>query len=78
MSFGKWYGEKLKMKISPSLTQKSYMNSTDTLNYNYFTPELNLEFDTRDIFWNPKRGARIIQTVVPMIGENSFYIWNQS
>ena len=26
MSFGKWYGEKLKMKISPSLTQKSYIN----------------------------------------------------
>ena len=78
MSFGKWYGEKLKMRISPALTQKSYMNSTDTLNYNYFTPELNLEFDTRDIFWNPKRGVRIIQTIVPMIGENSFHIWNQS
>ena len=78
MSFGKWYGEKLKMRISPALTQKSYMNSIDTLNYNYFTPELNLEFDTRDIFWNPKRGVRIIQTVVPMIGENSFYTWNQS
>ena len=78
MSFGKWYGEKLKMRISPALTQKSYLNSIDTLNYNYFIPELNLEFDTRDIFWNPKRGARIIQTVVPMIGENSFYIWNQS
>ena len=78
MSFGKWYGEKLKMRISPALTQKSYINSIDTLNYSYFTPELNLEFDTRDIFWNPRRGIRIIQTIVPMIGENSFYIWNQS
>ena len=78
MSFGKWYGEKLKMRISPALTQKSYLNSIDTLNYNYFIPELNLEFDTRDIFWNPKRGVRIIQTIVPMIGENSFHIWKQS
>ncbi len=78
MSFGKWYGEKLKIRISPALTQKNYMNSIDTLSYNYFTPELNFEFDTRDIFWNPKKGVRIIQSVVPMIGENSFYVWNQS
>ena len=69
---------KIKMKISPSLTQKSYINSIDTLNYNYFTPELNLEFDTRDIYWNSKRGVRIIQTIEINDGGNSFYIWNQS
>ncbi len=78
LSFGKWYGEKLKFKISPTLTQKFFMNSIDTLSYNYFAPELNFEFDSRDIYWNPKRGFRAIQAVVPMLGENSFYVWQQS
>ena len=78
MNFGKWYGEKLKVRISPSLIQKYFLNSIDTLSYNYFSPEINLEIDTRDIFWNPKNGIRIIQSIAPMLGENIFYVWNQS
>tara|TARA_B100001564_G_scaffold159368_1_gene133970 strand:+ start:7982 stop:9277 length:1296 start_codon:yes stop_codon:yes gene_type:complete len=78
LSFGKWYGDRLKARISPILTQKNFMNSIDTLSYNYFTPELNFEFDSRDIYWNPRKGTRIIQSFVPMLGENSFYIWSQS
>tara|TARA_Y100000022_G_C13247693_1_gene375641 strand:- start:796 stop:2097 length:1302 start_codon:yes stop_codon:yes gene_type:complete len=78
MNFGKWYGEKLKVRFSPSLIQKFFFNSIDTLSYNYFSPEINLEIDTRDIFWNPKNGIRIIQSIVPMLGENIFNVWNQS
>ena len=78
MNFGKWYGEKIKVRISPTIIQKYFLNSNDTLSYNYFSPEINLEIDTRDIFWNPKNGIRIIQSIVPMLGENTFYVWNQS
>ena len=72
MNFGKWYGEKIKVRISPTIIQKYFLNSIDTLSYNYFSPEINLEIDTRDIFWNPKNGIRIIQSIVPMLGENTF------
>ena len=54
------------------------MNENDTLSYKYISPEINLEIDTRDIFWNPTSGTRIIQSIVPRLGENSFYVWNQS
>ena len=78
MSIGKWYGENIKLRFSPTITQKVYANKLDTLEYSYFIPELKFEFDTRDIFWNPKKGFRIIQSFIPMLGENEFYIWNQS
>ena len=78
MSIGKWYGENIKLRFSPTITQKVYANRLDTLEYSYFIPELKFEFDTRDIFWNPKKGFRIIQSFIPMLGENEFHIWNQS
>tara|TARA_B100000927_G_scaffold288473_1_gene283132 strand:- start:189 stop:1481 length:1293 start_codon:yes stop_codon:yes gene_type:complete len=78
MNFGKWYGEKLKVRISPALIKKIFLNSIDTLSYSYFSPEINLEIDTRDIFWNPKNGIRVIQSIIPMLGKNIFYVWNQS
>ena len=78
MNFGKWHGEKKKFRISPTIIQKYFLNSIDTLSYYYFSPEINLEIDTRDIFWDPKNGIRIIQSIVPMLGKNTFYVWNQS
>ena len=78
VSIGKWYGEKIKFRFSPTLTLKNFMNVNDTLKYEYLTPDINLEIDTRDIFWNPNRGIRIIQSVVPKLGEKSFYVWSQS
>ena len=78
VSIGKWYGEKIKFRFSPTLTLKNFMNVDDTLKYEYLTPDINLEIDTRDIFWNPNSGIRIIQSVIPKLGENSFYVWNQS
>ena len=75
---GKWYGENVKIKLSSTLISKNFINSDDTLGYNYFSPELSFDLDTRDIFWNPKRGIRVIQSIIPMVGENSFYMWKQS
>ena len=78
ISIGKWYGEKIKLKLSPALTKKSFTNSINSLVYTFFIPELKIEYDTRDIFWNPTRGTRIIQSVIPMLGDNKFIVWNQS
>jgi outer membrane protein assembly factor BamA len=54
------------------------MNSIDTLSYDYFIPGLNFEIDTRNIYWNPQKGLRIIQSINPMVGKNKFFVWNQS
>ena len=78
ISIGKWYGEKIKLRFSPALIKKSFANSLNTLVYKFFIPELKIELDTRDIFWNPTRGSRIIQSIVPMLGSNNFIVWNQS
>ena len=78
LSAGRWYGEKIKLRFSPALLKKIFTSSEDTLIYSYLIPELEFKIDTRDIFWNPEKGIRVIQLVKPMLGENQFYIWNQS
>ena len=79
LELGKWYGDRMKLKFSPTTMKSSYSNELDTLNYKYFIPEIKIEYDSRDIFWNPKKGIRLINKFTPMIGgENEFFIWNQS
>ena len=78
VDLGKWYGERLKLRFSPITSNRSFTKSMDTLSYNYFIPEIKLEYDSRDIYWNPKKGIRLINKFVPMIGQNKFIIWDQS
>ena len=78
LELGKWYGDNIKLKFSPTTTVSTFTNRLDTLNYEYFIPELKIEYDSRDIFWNPKKGIRFINKFIPMIGENDFFMWNQS
>ena len=78
MDLGKWYGEKLKFRFAPTISNRYFTNDIDTLSYNHFIPEIKLEYDSRDIYWNPKKGVRLINKFVPMIGENDFFVWDQS
>jgi len=78
LELGKWYGDRIKLKFSPTTTNSSYTNKLDTLNYKYFIPEIKIEYDSRDIFWNPKKGIRLINKFIPMVGEKEFFVWNQS
>ena len=78
LELGKWYGDKIKLKFSPTTTTNIYTNKLDTLNYKYFNPEIKIEYDSRDIFWNPKKGIRLINKFIPMIGEDEFFVWSQS
>ena len=78
LELGKWYGDRIKLKFSPTTTNSSYTNKLDTLNYKYSIPEIKIEYDSRDIFWNPKKGIRLINKFIPMIGKNEFFVWNQS
>jgi len=78
LELGKWYGDRMKLKFSPTTMKSSYSNELDTLRYKYLIPEIKIEYDSRDIFWNPKKGIRLINKFIPMIGENEFFVWNQS
>ena len=79
IEMGKWYGDRIKLKFSPTSINSIFTNKVDTLRYKYFSPEIKMEYDSRDIFWNPKKGIRLINKFIPMIGgENEFFIWNQS
>ncbi len=57
VDLGKWHGEKIKLRFSPITSNRSFTNK-DTLRYNYFIPEMKLEYDSRDIYWNPKKGIK--------------------
>ncbi len=78
MDFGKWYGEKIKARFSPAITRRIYTNDIDTLSYNYFIPSLKIIYDSRDIYWHPRKGIKLINKLSPKIGENEFFIWDQS
>ena len=47
VDLGKWHGEKIKLRFSPITSNRSFTNK-DTLRYNYFIPEMKLEYDSRD------------------------------
>ena len=78
MDLGKWYGEKIKVRFSPSFTKRVYTNDIDTLSYNYFMASLKFIYDSRDIYWHPRKGIKLINKFSPRIGENEFFIWDQS
>jgi len=78
MDLGKWYGEKIKVRFSPTVVGRIYKNDLDTLRYNYFIPQLKLVYDSRDIYWYPRKGIKLINKFVPMLGQNEFFIWDQS
>ena len=78
MDLGKWYGEKIKLRFSPAITRRIYTNDVDTLSYNYFIPNLKFIYDSRDIYWHPRKGIKFINKFSPRMGENEFFIWDQS
>jgi len=75
---GKRFKDKLKIRFSPMFTKKAFLNNKDRNVYKYIIPEMKITYDSRDIYWNPKRGINFTNKLIPMIGENQFLIWDQS
>ena len=82
VELGGWHGEHVKIMIGTELAEKEFSNSLDTLSFSYITPQWNIAYDTRDIFWNPGQGFHFIHYFFWKLdrtskGESAF-IWKQS
>ena len=75
---GKRINNKYRFSFSPKFISKNFFNIKESLNFNYFVSEFEYELDTRDIFWSPQKGYRLINKLTPLIGENQFITWDFS
>ncbi len=83
LSFGKWFGSKIKTSIGIEVESKTFIdNNQEDINFFYFAPVVNVKFDTRDIFWNPSKGVLVSQYIHHRQGIESkkWYLtyWSQS
>jgi len=57
IDFGRWFGQFIKTKIGFSLESTEFNNEdNNNIKYNYFSIKPVFKYDTRDIYWNPKKG----------------------
>ena len=82
ISLGKWFGDHFKTSTGFELEKKSFSNKDITESFFYFSPDLSINYDTRDIFWNPGKGVLFSQYLYHAIGiepaDISLTVWHQS
>ena len=79
---GKWFRDKIKTEISLAAETKIFERKQETARYKYIHIFSNLRYDTRDIFWNPRKGLHISSSFEYLRGYDfkifHTLIWNQS
>ena len=82
VNLGRWFGESVKSSLGFELEEKSFSNETITDSYFYFSPQISIKYDTRDVYWNPGKGILVAHFFYYMNGiepsDFSFMIWGQS
>ena len=56
LNMGRWFGESIKSSVGFELEEKLFSNENILESYFYFSPQFSFKYDTRDIFWNPRKG----------------------
>ena len=59
VNLGRWFGESVKSSLGFELEEKSFSNETITDSYFYFSPQISIKYDTRDVYWNPGKGILV-------------------
>ena len=82
LNFGKWFGEKLKTQLGIEIEEKIFLDKSLKRSFLYYSPMLSINYDTRDVYWNPGRGVILSQYITRNKGINpkSFILtrWDQS
>ena len=82
IGIGKWFGDKIKSKISLASEYKIFKLEQDVVRYKYFNIFSNIGYDTRDLFWNPGKGLLLSSSFEYLIGYDfkifHTLIWDQS
>ena len=79
---GKWFKDKIKTEISLASESKIFKLEQEIAQYKYIHTYSNIRYDTRDIFWNPRKGFLISSSFEYLRGYDfkifHTLIWNQS
>ena len=83
MTFGRWFGESIKSSLGFELEEKSFSNDNTVSDYYYyFSPQVSINYDTRNVYWNPGKGVLVSHYFYFMNGiepsNYSFLVWRQS
>ena len=79
---GKWFRDKIKTEVSLALESKIFEPEQEIARYKYIHTYSNIRYDTRDIFWNPRKGLLISSSFEYLRGYDfkifNTLTWNQS
>ena len=79
---GKWFRDKIKTEVSLALESKIFEPEQEIARYKYIHTYSNIRYDTRDIFWNPRKGLLMSSSFEYLRGYDfkifNTLIWNQS
>ena len=79
---GKWFRDKIKTEISLASEFKTFKLEQEIARYKYIHTYSNIRYDSRDIFWNPRRGLLLSSSFEYLRGYDikifNTLIWNQS
>ncbi len=83
LNFGKWFGKKLKTRLGMEVEEKIFIDKNKKKDsFFYFSPIFTINYDTRDVYWNPGRGIIISQNLIKNNGIDpkafSLTRWDQS
>ena len=79
---GRWFKNEIKTEISLASEAKIFKVEKEIARYKYIYVYSNIRYDTRDIFWNPRKGLLISSSFEYLRGYDfktfNTLIWNQS
>ena len=82
VGLGKWFSNQINTEILCAIESKIFSAEKESVQYKYFDSNLNLKYDSRNIFWNPTKGVLLSSYFEYMVGYDSknfqTLIWDQS
>ncbi len=82
ISVGRYYGKYIRASSKIEFEKKSFENNASLISYKYLSLIASLGYDSRDIYSNPSKGIKAINTIYYQIdhrnGQENRLVWNQS
>ena len=68
IGIGKWFSNEIKTEFLCAFESKNFKAEKENFHYKYFDSNLNLKYDSRNIFWNPSKGVLFSSAFGYMVG----------
>ncbi|HDY75454.1 MAG TPA: hypothetical protein ENH49_02905, partial [Candidatus Marinimicrobia bacterium] len=81
INMGRYFGYERRVNVGIEFQRKNYVDDNTTVEFEYFAPQTNLTYDTRDIYTDPSKGVYInhyLQFYSFLNRDGQSTVWEQS